>query len=148
MRGKLAIVVLAALVALVMADSGSTRPTRAVFINCGPRVALASSAIVARQHPRKCDIWGEPPNVANLRLLRRARWSGWGTDSAVANGRLLNTQPGMGGPASYPARVRLFRIRRGCDGRRYYTRVQVAVPGHPSAPPLHVTPTCKLVPLS
>jgi hypothetical protein len=147
MRGRLAIVILIALVALVVAKSGAADSTVAVFVNCGPRVDT-SSAVVARQHPRKCNIWGEPPNIANLRLLRRMRWSAWGTASAVASGRLLNAQPGMGGPTSYPVRVRLFRIRRGCDGRLYYTRAQAAVPGYRSAPPLHVTPTCKLVPLS
>jgi hypothetical protein len=142
-RGKLAIVVLTALVALVMAAGGAANPRAPVFVNCGPPVGSPTLSVVPRQHPRSCTIWGEPPDLANVVLLRRARWLGWGTASALATGRLLNTHPGMGGPSSYPVRVLLFRIRLGCDGQLYYTSAQVAVPGFPSRAPLHVTPACK-----
>jgi hypothetical protein len=122
---------------------------KAVYINCRPSPgSRAFSTFVPRQHPRSCDIWGEPEDLADLLPLRQAHWSNWGSASTVATGRVLNTHPGMGGPKSLATRVRLFRVRPGCHGRLYYTRAQVTVSNFATvAPPLHVTPTCTPIPV-
>ena len=113
----------------IMALAGCSPPAadagEPVFVNCQHTLAGASfrSVFTARQHPTSCNIWGEPEDLANLFELRQAHWSGWGQRTARVSGRVLNTHPGMGGPASSPVNARLYRIRRGCLGLLFYTRV-------------------------
>jgi hypothetical protein len=118
-----------------------------VYVNCyPPSSSIAFPAFHAQQHPTSCDIQGEPEDEADLLQLTQARWSGWGTAAAEAQGQALNNQPGMGGPASYPVTVRLSRIRSGCHGRRFYTRARVTTSYGTGT--LRLTPTCKAIPLS
>ncbi len=118
-----------------------------VYVNCyPPSSSIAFPAFYAQQHPTSCDIQGEPEDEADLLQLTQARWSGWGTTSAKAQGQALNNHPGMGGPTSYPVSVRLSRIRSGCHGRRFYTRARVTTSYGTGT--LRLTSTCKAIPPS
>lgn len=118
-----------------------------VYVNCyPPSGSVAFPAFQARQHPTSCDIQGEPEDEADLLQLTQADWSGWGAASAEAHGQALNNHPGMGGPSSYPVSVSLFRIRSGCDGRRFYTRARITTSYGTGT--LRLVPTCKAIPLS
>lgn len=118
-----------------------------VYVNCyPPSGSVAFPAFQARQHPTSCDIQGEPEDEADLLQLTQAGWSGWGAASAEAHGQARNNHPGMGGPSSYPVSVSLFRIRSGCDGRRFYTRARITTSYGTGT--LRLVPTCKAIPLS
>jgi len=98
-----------------------------VYVNCLPGGGGISPApFQAAQHPRNCDLQGEPEVLALLVVLRGAHWSHWGASATVASGREMNKHPGQGGPSSTPVRVRLYRIQRGCHGARFYTRAAVS----------------------
>jgi hypothetical protein len=113
-----------------------------VFVNCQHTLRGASlrSVLTARQHPTSCNVWGEPEDLADLFELRQAHWNGWGERTASVSGRVLNTHPGMGGPASSPVNARLYRIRRGCLGLLFYTRVSFP---HSNARTLVLSAACK-----
>jgi hypothetical protein len=145
MRVKLftaALAMIAGASAVAVSGASALRP---VYINCYPvSSSVAFPAFLPRQHPSLCHIYGEPENEAHHLGLARAHWSHWGTSSATASGRALNNHPGMGGPASVPVQVRLYRIRRGCNGRLYYTRVEIKRGS--STGTLRVTAGCKSIP--
>lgn len=149
MRSKFVATAPIALAALLFATLALASSARHVFINCYPTASsVPNPALLPRQHPRSCDIQGEPEDQANLLALRAARWSHWGSASTGATGRALDNHPGMGGPASVPVGVRLYRIRRGCRGHMYYTRVAVT-PRKPGARTgtLLITPDCHWLPV-
>jgi esterase FrsA len=106
-------------------------------VSCS-KIAPVVSAKLARQKRR-------PEDEADLVQLTQAHWSHWRTASAVTKVQALNNHPGMGSPLSFPVRVRLFRIRRGCHGRFYYTRAQITSNSRPGI--LRVTPTCTAIPV-
>jgi len=96
-----------------------------VFVNCEVFVRNNFSYRPSVR-PRTCTMQGLPISGAREWKLSKLRWSGWGTGSAVATG-LYHYRHGVerGGKLIYPVvplRIALFRIRTGCDGRRYYTR--------------------------
>jgi hypothetical protein len=93
-----------------------------VYVNCLPSRGLRWTRSA---HPRSCDLIGQPEDEANLVLLRQAKWSHWGARTTTGRGRSLNTHPGMGGPASLPVTVSLYRITTGCGGDEFYTREKV-----------------------
>lgn len=100
-------------------------PASPVYVNCwhqapGPTF---SGYFVARAHPGRCTLWGSPEDLADLYVLRRLRWRNWGRARVLLQGQVRNTQPGMGGPLWGPMTARLSRIRYGCDGYRFYTRM-------------------------
>jgi len=145
MRAKLAVAV-AATTTLGAASLAVAAPTKHVYVNCYPTSSqVAFPAFQAQQHPERCDIQGEPEDEADLVQLAQAHWSGWGTASSVTQGQALNNHPGMGGPPSFPVRVRLFRVRRGCHGRLYYTRAEITSSSGTGT--LRLTPTCKAIPI-
>jgi hypothetical protein len=101
--------------------SKSASKYRRAYVNCLPAHGREWLRLA---RPGSCDLLGTPPSEANLILLRKARWSSWGTAVTTGTGRALNTHPGMGGPASVPVSVRLYRLVRGCHGYVYYSRVR------------------------
>ena len=108
--------------ALPVEASASTVP---VYVNCwhqapGPTF---SGYFVARLHPGRCTLWGSPEDLADLYVLRELRWRRWGRALVPFRGEVRNTHPGMGGPRWSSTTARLSRIRRGCDGDRFYTRM-------------------------
>jgi hypothetical protein len=114
-----------ATVALIVTSASHASGLK-VFVNCEDlRAQTLPAPWVASQHPRTCNLLGIPADEADLVILRRARWSGWGQTNAKATGRSLNTHPGMGGPASVATRIVLSRIRSGCTRRRYYKRARI-----------------------
>jgi hypothetical protein len=115
----------------VATDRAGTRTARTlsfrvkgngVYVNCLPSRGLRWTRSA---HPRSCDLIGQPEDEANLVLLRQAKWSHWGARTTTGRGRSLNTHPGMGGPASLPVTVSLYRITTGCGGDEFYTREKV-----------------------
>ncbi len=119
---------------------------KGVYINCQNRYArngLPSQALVPVRHPGKCVVFGQPESIASLYPLVHVRWHGWGTATATAKAIWDNPSPAEGPPS--PIRVKAFRIRLGCAGRRFYTRV--AVPGIPHAIVLDLSEACALPPL-
>jgi hypothetical protein len=115
--------------AVARSASSSPVPAKRVYLNCLTfRPRFNDLIFEPRQHPRECQIQGEPEDMAHLVMLTRAEWSNWGTAEAMASGRALN-RPSDGPPPSDAVRVRLFRIRRGCRARLFYTRAFVKVAG-------------------
>jgi hypothetical protein len=146
-RGFAAMAAVTAILALGTAAPAVASTARRVYVNCYPSsTSVAFPAFQALQHPERCNIQGEPEDEAHLLQLTQAHWSGWGTASSLTQGQALSNNPGMGGPPSFPVHVRLFRIRVGCHGRRFYTRAQVASSFGTGT--LRLTPTCKAIPLS
>ena len=128
--------------AVARSASSAPTPAKRVYVNCLTfRPRFNDLIFEPRQHPRECEIQGEPEDMAHLAMLTGAEWSNWGTPEAVASGRVLN-RPSDGPPPSYPVRVRLFRIRRGCHARFFYTRAFVRVAGFPGGT-LVITPRCR-----
>jgi hypothetical protein len=119
-RGVSAAVVLTAL--MVAVPGASAAP---VYVNCQDR----RGHLHAMQHPRNCDLQGLPPATANLIQLIDASWTHWGAGKTAAKGRIRANHGGeVEGEIVFPAaphEVGLSRIRRGCHGRLYYTRVRV-----------------------
>src|ERR1700728_4433848 len=116
--------------------------TKSVDVNCYPPTPQSVTPVLQeRAHPERCALQGEPESEADLVQLTHAHWSGWGGASAVTDAQALNNQPGMGGPASYPIHVTLSDIRRGCDGKLFYTRARVS--SSYGTGKLRLTPTCK-----
>lgn len=94
------------------------------------RVAcLTSAGDVARARPGTCVILGLGFGDAGYFALRNLRWTGWGTPSAAARGVHLSVGFETEVVTRIPARVTLGRLRRGCDGRRWYTAVRVSLNG-------------------
>jgi hypothetical protein len=122
--------------------SSSPVPAKRVYLNCLTfRPRFNDLIFEPRQDPRECQIQGEPEDMAHLVMLTGAQWSNWGTADAMARGRALN-RPSDGPPPSYPVSVRLFRIRRGCRARLFYTRAFVQVAGYQGST-LIVTARCR-----
>ncbi|HKG02628.1 MAG TPA: hypothetical protein VKB03_05570 [Conexibacter sp.] len=120
-------------------------PVTGVYINCQNRLTatgVPSDALVPLQHPRRCVVFGQPESIATLYPLGDVRWSGWGDATATAKAIWHNPSPREGPPS--PIRVKAYRIRLGCAGRRFYTRV--AVPGRTRPIVLRLSEACKLPP--
>lgn len=117
-----------------------------VYINCQNEIGangFPTETLIPLQHPRTCVVFGQPESISTLYPLVHARWKGWGKATTTVNATWDNPSPREGPPS--PIQAKAFRIRRGCDGRRFYTRV--AMPGIPHAIVLHVSAACKLPPL-
>jgi hypothetical protein len=117
-----------------------------VYINCQNQIAangFPTQALIPLQHPSRCVVFGQPESLATLYPLVHARWTAWGTARTTVNATWVNPSPREGGPI--PIRATAFRIRRGCDGRRFYTRI--GFPGMPHAIVLHLSAACTLPPL-
>jgi hypothetical protein len=141
MKTKLAGMI-ATTVLLAVAGIAAASTTETVEVNCYPPNARSvTPELQERAHPERCALQGEPESEADLVQVTHAHWSGWGSASAVTEAQALNNQPGMGGPASYPIHVTLSGIRRGCDGKRFYTRALVS--SRYGTGKLRLTPTCK-----
>lgn len=126
-------------------------PTRSlktgVYINCQNRREVSGSltqTLIPLQHPRTCVVYGQPESISTLYPLVRAHWKGWGKATATVNAIWDNPSPREGPPS--PIRAKAYRIRRGCDGRRFYTRVSVPGFRHTTIV-LHLSAACKLPPL-
>lgn len=130
------ILVLAGVPAAASANAAHRNPSGTVYVNCWHRASgpTFSDYLVARAHPRTCTIWGSPEDLANENALRRLRWLSWGQTTTTLRGQVRNSQPGMGGPLWGSVTARLSRIRRGCDGDRFYTRI--TFPDSKAAPEL------------
>lgn len=117
-------------------------PSTDVYINCQNRLVhgFPSDTLVPLQHPKRCTVWGQPESIATLYPLGDVHWSGWGDATATAKAVWHNPSPREGPPS--PIRVKAFRIRLGCAGRRFYTRV--AVPGLARPIVLRLSEACKL----
>lgn len=111
--------------AAAMADPAHSDAGGTVYVNCWHQAPAPtfSGYFVVRAHPRTCTISGSPVVLANENILRHLQWRSWGCAAATLTGQVRNTQPGMGGPLWTAVVARLSRIRRGCDGARYYTRI-------------------------
>ena len=121
-------------------------PPQGVYVNCQNRIAhngFPSETLVPLQHPRRCIVWGQPESIATLYPLGAVHWSRWGDATATAKAIWHNPSPREGPPS--PIRVKAFRIRIGCAGRRFYTRV--AVPGLTRPIVLRLSEACTLPPL-
>jgi hypothetical protein len=119
------ILVFAGVPAAAGAEPAPGDPGGMVYVNCwhqapGPTF---SGYFVARARPHNCIIWGSPEDLANENALRDLRWLSWGRTRTTLTGQVRNTQPGMGGPLWGDVTARLSRIRRGCDGDRFYTPI-------------------------
>ena len=117
-----------------------------VYINCQNKIGanrLPTQTLVPLQHPKTCVVFGQPESIATLYPLVHARWTGWANATTTVDATWDNPSPREGSPS--PIRAKAFRIRRGCGGRRFYTRV--AFPGAPHAIVLHLSAACKLPPL-
>jgi hypothetical protein len=109
-------------------------PAAAVYINCQNRIAtngFPTQALIPLQHPSRCVVFGQPESLATLYPLVHAHWTAWGTATTTVNATWVNPSPREGGPI--PIRATAFRIRHGCGGRRFYTRI---------AFPACLTPSC------
>lgn len=99
-----------------------------VFVNCASR-----GAYVPLVRPRTCRLLGLPRGGDDESLFTSLRWSGWGTGIAVARGRYhIRHREAVRGRLVFRTiweRVALARVRRGCDGRLYYTEVDYAEGG-------------------
>lgn len=120
-------------VATMAVPADAIAPARPVYVNCwhqapGPTL---SGYFVARAHAGRCTLWGSPEDLADLYVLRHLRWRDWGRAVALLQGQVRNTHPEMGGPLWSPMTARLSRIRRGCDGYGFYTRM--TFPGRSAA---------------
>jgi hypothetical protein len=121
--------------------------TQGVYVNCQNESGdngFPTQALVPLQHPSTCVVFGQPEDLASLYPLVHARWKGWGKGTTTANATWDNPSPREGPPS--PIRAKAFRIRPGCGGPHFYTRV--AVPGfeHTSIV-LHLSAACRLPPL-
>lgn len=121
-------------------------PPKGVYINCQNKYGINGfpvQALVPLLHPRTCVVFGQPESIATLYPLVHAHWKRWGKATATVNAIWDNPSPREGPPR--PIRAKAFRIRLGCEGRRFYTRV--AVPGFPQPIVLHLSAACTLPPL-
>jgi hypothetical protein len=127
MRNALVLALAALLAALVV--GGGAVPANAgggqVFVNC-QTFGSGGFGYHASVRPSTCVFQGLPPSGSKEWKLSSLRWSDWGTSIASATG-LYHYRHGeyRDGKLVYrvvPTRIVLFRIRVGCDGRRYYTR--------------------------
>jgi hypothetical protein len=108
-----------------------------VYVGC---VELSASKFsisnVPHEHPARCDLLGAPYNEARLARLTRVQWSNWGSSSTVGTGGLMPNHCNVGEHclnhcgehcvASPSGPITLSHIQKGCAGREYYTRAQVA----------------------
>ena len=78
---------------------------------------------VAKIHPAKCAIFGEPEDDADLIILAKAHWAAWGQPTASATATALPDKPAEAKPVTVV--ITLSRLRRRCDGKRFYTRLDV-----------------------
>lgn len=139
LRRSLAVFAVAAGAAFLFVEMSQAEATvRRVYVNCqtgtGSRIHF-----VRKQHPAYCNMWGYPGDLESVVELRRGHWQGWGASTAVVHGREANTHEGMGGPATFPFAGRLYRVRRGCHARLYYTRLK----NHGNPQPLKLSDACK-----
>lgn len=113
------------------AAGGEGSAAATVYLNCWHRVGppTYSAYYMAAAHPRVCTFWGVPSDLANLYSLRHLRWAHWGAATTRLTGQVRNTHPGMGGAPWSPISATLSRVRRGCRGVEFYTRMAFAATG-------------------
>lgn len=136
------ILVLASSPVVAVANPAHRNAGGTVYVNCwhqapGPTF---SGYFVARAYPRTCTIWGSPEDLANENVLRHLQWRSWGGATTTLTGQMRNTHPGMGGPLWTAVTARLSRIRRGCDGDLFYTRMTFP---HSDAAPERLSDACE-----
>jgi hypothetical protein len=122
--------ILATVVAAIgLASAGSVSANAGggqVFVNC-QTFGTGGFAYRASVRPSVCVFQGLPASGAKEWNVTSLRWSDWGTSIAVAMG-LYHYRHGeyKEGKFVYPVvpiRIVLSRIRTGCGGHRFYTRV-------------------------
>jgi hypothetical protein len=123
------------LAAGALASCGSSAKTP-VYVGCTEVSGKYSLANVAHEHPANCNLLGFPYNEARLARLTKIAWSNWGSSSALGTGGLLPNHCNVGERclnhcgehcvASPSGPVTLSNIQKGCEGRQYYTRAEVA----------------------
>lgn len=125
--------VLAAAVFSILALGGSAVSADAssqVFVNCQTFSSAAGFGYRESVRPSACVLQGLPGGGVNESNLSGLHWSGWGTVFAVGTG-VSHARHGeeVEGRMIYPTmptRIVLSRIRVGCGGRRFYTRMLFA----------------------
>ena len=132
------VLIAALLAALALAACGSSS-SPAVYVACVQ--TKAGSFVLARvphQRPASCELLGEPEFENLLTRLREAHWSSWGGATATGEGGIApNHCPAGGCKHGYShcvgaeckptpsGPIVLSQIVSGCQGREYYTRMQV-----------------------
>lgn len=119
----------AALIAAVVAGgdgASAAAPAETPVIGCGP---ASPRGIIARVRPGDCVMHSLGTGDAGYWSIRSIRWRGWGGRVAPANGTSVGRQIETGEVIRLPAKVRATGLRRGCDGRLWYSRARVSV-GH------------------
>jgi hypothetical protein len=121
---------LCAVVALLLgAGAAAAAPAEAAapdtpVIGCGP---AGPRGIIARVRPGDCVMYSVGMGDAGYWSIRRMTWSSWGGRIAPARGTSVGRNPETGEVVRRPARLQARGLRRGCDGRRWYSRVRVTV---------------------
>lgn len=116
--------VVLALVAMAAAASSATAAPADFRVAC-----LTRDGDTGRAKPGTCVILGLGFGDAGYHALRNLRWTGWGAPTATARGIHMSVGFETEAVTRIPARVTLGRLRRGCDGRRWYTSVRVSLNG-------------------
>lgn len=100
--------------------------TPAAAAPSGARMACRNGdADVGRTRPAACVVLGLGLGDSGYFDLRALRWSSWGAPAATARGNYLAVGFETGTVRRIAVRVTLTRPRRGCDGRRWYTRIRI-----------------------
>jgi hypothetical protein len=105
------------------------------------RVAcLTGHAYAGRARPGACVILQPGRGDAGYWALRELRWRGWGRVPALAVGVAQGRPPEPGDARRLRVRLSLSGLRRGCDGRLWYSRARIDVRG---GSVLSRLPTCR-----
>lgn len=118
----------ALLAAASIAADGAGRQAAAAPASDTPRVGCGPASprgIIARVRPGDCVLYSLGTGDAGYWSVRGLRWAGWGGRIAPAAGTSVGRNPETGAVIRRPVRVRLRGLRRGCDGRRWYSRARV-----------------------
>jgi hypothetical protein len=76
---------------------------------------------IARVHPSRCDVFGEPEDDADLIRISAAHWRDWGSSVAHATATALPNKPAEERPVSVV--ITLSGLSRRCHGQLFYTRL-------------------------
>ncbi len=123
-----AISVLAALLAAALMAVGCVHEASAAPAPDTPRVGCGPAGprgIIARVRPGDCVMYSLGTGDAGYWSIRGIRWEGWGRRIAPGDGASVGRNPETGQVIRRPVRVLLRALRRGCDGRRWYSRARV-----------------------
>jgi hypothetical protein len=115
----------AAIIGAAAAGGGSAEAAeQAPVIGCGP---ASPRGIIARVRPGDCVMYSLGTGDAGYWSIRGITWRSWGGRVAPARGTSVGRNPESGEVIRHPARVRATGLRRGCDGRPWYSRARVSV---------------------